>query len=236
MNITPAKLKGAVSAVCRDIEQRIDNSPAADLDDAALWRELSCCVLSSQVPYDLAQSAADQIHLNRALTNDSNRPVHEVHAQLLTILSGNFAMGSSQRRYRFPQMRARQLALSWQAINDQGGLCNLISDTQDIHELRRWLVTHAPGLGPKQASMFLRNIGVTYRLAILDRHVLRYMDIVGLDASLFKAPNSLSAYRTRELVLEEHAKEAGHRLGLLDWAIWIVMRVAGPQLGAAEAR
>lgn len=224
MNVAPSRLRDAVFAVCGDIEHRVQNTPSIELDDAALWRELTCCILSSQVPYPLAQAAADEIFLTGVLSEQS-RTIDEVHSRLLETLSGKFRVGSSFRRYRFPVSRARQLALSWQAINREGGLSMLVADSQDVLEARRWLVTHAPGLGPKQASMFLRNSGITYKLAILDRHVLRYMNIIGLSPIEIPQTTSLSAYRTGELILQAHAEEVGHHVGLLDWAIWIVMRV-----------
>jgi len=40
-------------------------------------------------------------------------------------------------------------------------------------ELRQWLATNIMGLGYKEASHFLRNIGLGDRIAILDRHILR---------------------------------------------------------------
>jgi N-glycosylase/DNA lyase len=40
-------------------------------------------------------------------------------------------------------------------------------------ELRQWLALHTRGLGYKEASHFLRNIGLGDGIAILDRHILR---------------------------------------------------------------
>jgi N-glycosylase/DNA lyase len=225
--ITPSTLKGAVAAVCADIELRLQDIAPMELDEAALWRELSCCILSSQVPYGLAQSAADEIHSTGVLASKSSRSTEDVQSELLKVLSRKLAVGVSYRRYRFPASRSRQLALSWRAIHEQGGLSNLLAKTQDIQEARRWFVAHAPGLGPKQASMFLRNSGTSYKLAILDRHVLRYMDVIGLGVSGISQTSNLVAYRTSELILQTHADEVGYPIGLLDWAIWIVMRVAG---------
>jgi N-glycosylase/DNA lyase len=227
LSIPPSRLKRAVSVVCHDIELHVRNTASMEFDEAALWRELSCCILSSQVPYALAQSAADEIHLTGILASKFNRSTEDIQSQLLKTLSGRFAVGLSYRRYRFPKSRSRQLALSWEVIHEQGGLSNWLAKTRDIHEARRWLVAHVPGLGPKQASMFLRNSGITYKLAILDRHVLRYMDIIGLEAPGIPQTSNLSAYRTHELLLQTHADEVGYPVGLLDWAIWIVMRVAG---------
>jgi N-glycosylase/DNA lyase len=50
-----------------------------------------------------------------------------------------------------------------------------LKTTKDNHELRKWLVKNIKGIGMKEASHFLRNIGRTEELAILDRHILRNM-------------------------------------------------------------
>jgi N-glycosylase/DNA lyase len=83
----------------------------------------------------------------------------------------------------------------------------------------------AIGIGPKQASLFLRNIGYTDELAILDKHVLAYMGISGLAVNLKKAVNSLKGYKDLENILQTHARKFGLSLGYVDQAIWIVMRV-----------
>jgi N-glycosylase/DNA lyase len=87
-------------------------------------------------------------------------------------------------------------------------------------------VKHVPGIGPKQASMFLRNAGVTYDLAILDRHVLNYMSKLGMYSGNKYSISGLTHYRRHEETLKKHAEELDCPVGLLDWAIWIVMRVA----------
>lgn len=62
---------------------------------------------------------------------------------------------------------------------------------RDASRLREWLVTNVKGLGWKEASHFLRNIG--YRdLAILDRHILRNLRRHGVLRAL---PQSLTAKR-----------------------------------------
>ena len=83
------------------------------------------------------------------------------------------------------------------------------------------------GFGPKQASMFLRNIGCTYDLAILDRHVLRYMVMQGLISPLRTDSISLTQYESIEFAMENYAILLGYSIGYVDLAIWIAMRAAG---------
>jgi N-glycosylase/DNA lyase len=81
------------------------------------------------------------------------------------------------------------------------------------------------GIGPKQSSLFLRNIGFTDRLAILDTHVLRYMFILGLMNVRTKAVSTLTRYQEIEADLRSYSSRLGANLAYFDTAIWITMRV-----------
>jgi N-glycosylase/DNA lyase len=81
------------------------------------------------------------------------------------------------------------------------------------------------GIGPKQASLFLRNIGFTEELAIFDTHLLRFMSLFGLFDQDIRPISSLRNYENLENHLRDYAKSAGYSLGCVDQAIWIVMRV-----------
>jgi N-glycosylase/DNA lyase len=74
--------------------------------------------------------------------------------------------------------------------------------------------------------MFLRNANGSYDLAILDRHVLRYMEAMNLGSKTNSNVTSISQYERVEMQLRKHADSLGYPVGLLDWAIWIVMRSA----------
>lgn len=146
---------------------------------------------------------------------------------LCALLTAPLSMSGSSRRYRFPQARARQLASTKVAVQaTAGSLCELISTAGTGEAVREWLVGNALGIGPKQASMFVRNVGLSYELAILDRHVLNYMKALDIAPTPIRAPSSLPPYLRGETALRVHADDIGVSVGLLDWAIWIVMRVA----------
>lgn len=86
------------------------------------------------------------------------------------------------------------------------------------HELRAWLVANVKGLGWKEASHFLRNIG--YRdLAILDRHILKNLKsyrVVG------RIPKVLTArrYRAIETRFALFAQAIGITMDELDLLFW----------------
>lgn len=231
-----SNLKFAVDRVYSEIPVVTNGRHAEGVYEDDLWRELCCCILSSQVNYELADAAADVI--DRAGVFCSNARSWESVAQdIHSILSGTFRVAGRTRGYRFPNTKSYQIARTWAVIREEAqSIGNLIAKFDDVVALREWLVRHAPGLGPKQSSMFLRNAGVTMDLAVLDRHVLRYMEVIELVPEGDRQPMNLRDYQATEVVLRSYADQLGYRVGLLDWAIWIVMRVArskGLELGSA---
>jgi len=74
---------------------------------------------------------------------------------------------------RFHRNKSRYLVeanLKWNNVREK------IKQTQNIIELRNWLAEEVLGLGLKEASHFLRNIGKSdNKVAILDRHILNLM-------------------------------------------------------------
>ena len=219
------RLEHAVAAICPDIEERVAlNGPA--FTERQLWWELCCCLLSSQVPYYLAVAAADAVDASGLMLD--SRESSTLATKLSSILSDGVTIDGKRRTYRFPIARANQLAETRAAVTQQAGtLQTLLTNFSDAAEARIWFVNNAPGLGPKQASMFLRNAGQSYDLAILDRHVLNYMATLGLSEKSKQSISALPQYRQYEETLRSHAAQLGFAVGLLDWAIWIVMRVEG---------
>jgi N-glycosylase/DNA lyase len=81
--------------------------------------------------------------------------------------------------------------------------------------IREWLHESIKGLGWKESSHFLRNMGFS-DFAILDTHVARVMRDYGL---IRKTPKSLSAEKTYlalERILRKKAKELGMSMAELD--------------------
>jgi N-glycosylase/DNA lyase len=74
-----------------------------------------------------------------------------------------------QHYIRFHNTKARRIA---EARTNMNRVTAAIIGIEDAAHLRRWLVENVKGLGWKEASHFLRNIG-RRNLAILDRHILR---------------------------------------------------------------
>ncbi|MGJ8629274.1 MAG: 8-oxoguanine DNA glycosylase [Sulfitobacter sp.] len=222
--IDRSRMVAAVQSVHSDIEKRVA-ARNSQLDEAGLWYELSCCILSSQVRYDLAVSAADSIAESGVLLN-GELPDDELYQKLILLLNEPLRVGDQLKRYRFPNKRADQLSKIAVRINlEASTLAGLLASFNDPNDARNWLVAHAPGIGPKQASMFLRNIHHSFDFAIIDRHVVDYMKIMDIYDTKNGSLSTLRSYRKHEAVMSAHASGMGVKLGLLDWAIWVVMRV-----------
>jgi len=85
---------------------------------------------------------------------------------------------------------------------------------------RRWLVTNIKGIGWKESSHFLRNVGYT-DYAILDRHILNLM----LENKIIrKKPKSLNEknYLAIEKKLERFAKKLRMSQAELDLYMWFL--------------
>jgi len=86
-------------------------------------------------------------------------------------------------------------------------------------ELREWLVKNVTGLGYKESSHFLRNIGKNDGLAILDRHILRNLKRLGFIDSI---PKSIG--RKQYLEIEQSFSKCAAIFGIaideLDLLFW----------------
>lgn len=94
-----------------------------------------------------------------------------------------------------------------------------IKKSESNKELRMWLVKNIGGLGYKEASHFLRNIGRGRGLAILDRHILKNLKEMKVIAEI---PKSISGKRYLEIEgkMEKFAKRIRIPLEELDLLLW----------------
>jgi N-glycosylase/DNA lyase len=115
--------------------------------------------------------------------------------------------------YRFPKVRAGYISIAQDYRND---LCRL-SCMESSMERRKWLVENIKGLGYKEASHFLRNIGYD-DVAIIDRHIIRVLE----EHQLIPSTKSISPKKYLEIeeILSVLAHKSGTSLGELDLYLW----------------
>jgi len=85
------------------------------------------------------------------------------------------------KRVRFPNNKASFIVFARNALrkNKRIDLRSRI-DKNDPLKTRDWLVKNIKGIGYKEASHFLRNIGLGKKLAILDVHILKNLKFYGV--------------------------------------------------------
>lgn len=117
--------------------------------------------------------------------------------------------------HRFPNARASYIALAKTHKEALEGLKNMRSS----YERREWLVKNVKGIGYKEASHFLRNVGFM-DVAIVDRHI---MAVLG-DYGIVKRPKTLGkkTYMEIESKLNDISRELGVSQGELDFYIWFI--------------
>jgi len=86
-------------------------------------------------------------------------------------------------------------------------------------QIREWLVSNVKGMGYKEASHFLRNIGMGEDMAILDRHVLKSMKILGIIDAIPKNINKRD-YLEMEKKLRDFSERIKIPLSHLDLLFW----------------
>ncbi|MDE3170633.1 MAG: hypothetical protein KGL75_10850 [Acidobacteriota bacterium] len=194
-----------------------------------LWAELVGCILSSQVRHEACSAAHERLTLNGLLDVKRAEFPTGLSEALRCALDQAFAGTDNSfgfiGKYRFSNSKAEQIAKTASHLYQKGNqLTTILRDSQTAADARRTLISICSGVGPKQASLFLRNIGYSCDLAVLDTHVIRYMQIVGLTRQDCRALNSIRLYERGELRFQFHAAGTGFTTATLDSAVWIVMR------------
>lgn len=94
-----------------------------------------------------------------------------------------------------------------------------IRSFDDVHKLRIWLTENILGIGMKEASHFLRNIGLGADFAILDRHILKNLKNYGV---IDQIPKSISkkAYVEIEDKMRKFSKFIEIPMDELDLLFW----------------
>jgi len=103
--------------------------------------------------------------------------------------------------------------------NDKLRIKEKIKSFNDILKLREWLVENVKGLGYKESSHFLRNIGLGNCLAILDVHILKNLKEYEV---IEEIPKNLTKnnYLEIENKMKNFSKLIGISLDELDLLFW----------------
>lgn len=104
-------------------------------------------------------------------------------------------------------------------INKEIKIKNHLESLGNTFNKREWLVKNIKGMGYKEASHFLRNIGFGKDIAILDRHILKNLKLLGV---INEFPKSITKEKYYEIenLMREFSKEIKIPMDHLDILLW----------------
>ncbi len=171
--------------------------------DEHIFRELCFCILTPQ---------SKAIYCDEA--------IKELVRSGLLSKGGKSDIRASLSRVRFPNSKASYLIAARKAFkNSRGFDVKSKIDEGNIPKTREWFVKNIKGLGYKEASHFLRNIGLGDNIAILDIHILRNLKRYRV---INKIPSSISRkiYLNIENKMRVFSQKIGISLPELDLLFW----------------
>lgn len=123
-----------------------------------IFTELVFCLMTPQTKARQAEKAINVL-------SEKNYIFEGTPAQLSKVLN----------IIRFKNHKANYIVNARKTCRIEGkyALKRILDKFPDVRDKRKWLAENIKGMGYKEASHFLRNIGYGADLAILDRHVLR---------------------------------------------------------------
>lgn len=176
-----------------------------------LREEFAVCMLAGfGMPAEIGIAAAGRLRSLGYLVDGATPSQQDLEDALREPLE----VGDRSVRYRFFRTKAKYLARGLQALHAAS------PDETDPLAFRAWF-RELPGVGPKTASFITRNWLGSDLVAILDVHVVRACQIVGLfpeDVDLTRD------YVKLEQLFLEFARGLGVSASWLDAVIWDDMR------------
>lgn len=192
-------LKG--SETSKIIDSRINEfSDIKKMDGDTIFEELCFCIMT-------ANCAAEKcIEIHEKIGKNFNN-----------LSQANLTKMFKKHGYRFPNIRSQYII---EARNHKTELEEKIKfDSNKDDSLREWLVKNIKGLGYKEASHFLRNIGFN-NYGIIDFHIVDLL----VKHNLIEKPKKFS--KKKYIEIETILKEIGTKLNLslakLDLYLWFL--------------
>lgn len=210
-----------------NLEKHFSKNNWCKLSEQSIWEELCFCILSGNVSYELAKSVIKVTRKNGILDYAWLKSESTSEKILFEELnSPNFEplkINGELRKYRYPKKRSHQIKNAAVRIYETFSLKKILN-FHDSTKVRNFIFDEIPGLGIKEASHFLRNIGYSDNLAIIDIHVFRFLQEQGLIDFSNITSLTPSKYLMAEKILQNLSGYHGLNLATLDLSIWHYMR------------
>ena len=169
--------------ISRTISMRMSEfSELGKKSSSEIFKELCFCLLTANF------SAVGGIKIQKEINDGFSYFSEEELARKLSELG-----------HRFPNARANFIVL---ARPHKDNIKEILLEINDELKMREWLVKNIKGLGMKEASHFLRNIGYK-NLAILDFHIV---DIL-VNHNIIERPKNKSLSSKKYVEIEEILKK-----------------------------
>lgn len=223
------KIHDTILKVSHEAQSIVPTIPVVRSENKLL-SELILCILSSQEKYEVALAIMKELQKQHVLRVPKNKTeFKEIKLQLKYILQNPVEYKSNEqnysRRLRFFVKKTKYIIDTIESIYLNNMTIREILQLEDcILETRKNIIKFCSGLGPKQASMFLRNIGYHTEFAVLDKHVIDYMRLIGLTSVSETSFSNITTYQKMEVKLKSYADSFNLNLLHLDLAIWTTMR------------
>ncbi|MBT3284217.1 N-glycosylase/DNA lyase [Candidatus Bathyarchaeota archaeon] len=191
-----------VPRVKKMVEDRMEEfRQVHEMDTFKWYEELVYCLLTAYASAAMGQKCVDALCNDNVLLEGSEEDI-----RLVLVETG----------HRFPNKRSEY-------IFNTRALAPSIKETilrfDDSKEARAWLVKNVKGIGWKEGSHYLRNIGY-FDLAIIDRHILNNLR----EFDLLDEDGMKGLTRKRYLTIEEMLDVVAEKLqldpGELDLYMW----------------
>jgi len=198
------------------------------LSEERLWQELCFCILSGNVAFELAKSVVEVLtekgFLDYNWMKEDNKSSIILFQELDKSIFQPRKNNGELRKYRYPKKRSTEIVNAARVLYNNNSIKKVLSNLNSDIEVRNFFVKQISGLGIKEASHFLRNIGFTNSLAIIDVHVLAFLKEFSLVDFNANSSLTLPRYLRLEKTLKNFADYHGLDLALFDLAIWHYMR------------
>ncbi|MCK4531532.1 MAG: N-glycosylase/DNA lyase [Candidatus Aenigmarchaeota archaeon] len=190
------KLKG--TEVEKLVDSRIKEfKKLGEQSSDEIFKELCFCILTANF------NAEGGIKIQKEIGNG-----------FLTLTEAQLVKKLKELGHRYPKTRAGYVI---EARKYKDSLKETIRSFEDEHKLREWLDKNVKGLGYKEASHFLRNVGFE-NLAVIDFHII---DILA-KYNVIEKPKTLTRRKYLEIeeLLRKIAKKLDINLAELDLYLW----------------
>jgi N-glycosylase/DNA lyase len=199
-NLLVQQIEKVKRSVREQVEQRYEEFKkiGENGDEVALFGELSFCILTAN------WTAKGGMKAQNLITNEGFSYLKEIE-----LVSKLKKIG-----HRFPNTRAKYIVENRWIIGKMKDILKM-----DVKHSRIFLAENVKGIGWKESSHFLRNVGKD-DVAILDKHILRIMKNYDLLKELPKPSWNEKKYTEIEKILRTFAKKINEPLGKLDLFLW----------------